>query len=95
MGFTDCIGNLGGIVVQIFLGLAVFNPTKQQSYRLAAFFSLGYVLYEFAQPVLPRGVFDWKDVYGTAIGFCLSLPMLALLWRLFPVRKAEQAIGGH
>ncbi len=95
MGLTDSIGNLGGIVVQIFLGLALFNPTKPQSYRLAGFFSLGYILYEFAQLVLPKGVFDWKDIYGTAIGFCLSLPVLALLWRLCPVSSAEQAMGGH
>lgn len=95
IGLTDCIGNLGGIVVQVFLGLSFFNPTKPQSYRLAGFFALGYILYEFAQPVLPRGVFDWKDIYGTAIGFCLSLPVLALLWRLYPVTKAEQAMGGH
>ena len=63
--------------------------------RLAGFFSLGYILYEFAQPVLPKGVFDWKDVYGTAIGLSLSLPVLALLWRLYPVTKAGQAMGGH
>ena len=35
-GLTDTIGNWGGILVQIFLGCAVINPTRQQSCRLAA-----------------------------------------------------------
>lgn len=87
-GLTDSIGNFGGIVVQIFLGLALMNATRRQSYRLATFFIVGYVLYEFAQPVLPRGVFDWNDVYGTIIGFLFSVLVLTLMWRLMPF--AEQ-----
>jgi hypothetical protein len=83
-GLTGSIGNLGGIVVQIFFGLTVVNATKKQSYLLAVFFSLGYVLYEFAQLILPKGVFDWNDIYGTAIGMGLSLMLLLILWRLFP-----------
>jgi hypothetical protein len=71
-GLADSIGNLGGVVVQIFLGLAVLNATRKQSYRLAAFFALGYVAYEFAQPYLPKGVFDWKDIYGNDRGGGLS-----------------------
>ena len=55
-----------------------------QSYRLAVFFSVGYIMYEFAQRFLPKGVFDWKDVYGTVPGLGLSLPILLALWRLFP-----------
>lgn len=83
-GLADSIGNMGGIVVQIFLSLALLNATRRQSYRLATFFALGYVLYEFVQPVLPRGMFDWKDVYGTAIGWAFSLIVLAGLWRMIP-----------
>ena len=37
-GLTDSIGNWSGIIVQIFLGLAIFNSGKKQSYTLAAFF---------------------------------------------------------
>jgi len=81
-GLTDSIGNFGGIVVQIFLGLAIMNATRRQSYRLAAFFSVGYVVYEFAQPILPRGVFDWNDVFGTIIGFVISLLVLSVIWRV-------------
>ena len=81
-GITDSVGNLGGIVVMIFLGCAAMNPTKSQSFRLAVFFSLGFVLYEFLQPILPKGVFDWKDVYGTAVGCLISIVILGGVWWL-------------
>ena len=80
-GLTDSIGNLGGIIVQIFFSAAILNPTRRQSYRLAAFLSVGYIVYEFVQPLLPKGVFDWNDVFGTVIGFCLSVIILWLIWR--------------
>ena len=83
-GLTDCIGNLGGILVMIFLGCASYNANAKQSYRLAAFFSVGFVVYEFLQPILPKGTFDWLDVYGTAIGYSLSLLVITVLWRVVP-----------
>jgi hypothetical protein len=35
LGLADTIGNLGGIVVQIFVTLATVNATRRQSYRTA------------------------------------------------------------
>ena len=81
-GLTDSIGNLGGIIVQIFLSLAIVNASRKQSFRLALFFSLGYVVYEFLQPVLPKGTFDWNDIIGTGFGYLISLLMLIVIWRL-------------
>ena len=89
-GITDSIGNLGGIVVMIFLGCAAMNPTKPQSFRLAAFYSLGFVLYEFLQPILPKGVFDWKDVYGTAVGFLIAIVILGGVWWVMKGEDHEQ-----
>ena len=86
-GLTDSIGNLGGIVVQIFAVLAVYNPTRLQGYCMAALMAAGYVAYEFAQPFLPKGTFDWYDVIGTGLGLCLSVAVLWLIWRLLPPRE--------
>ena len=33
-GLADCVGNLGGIVVQIFLTLAILNPTRKVSFSI-------------------------------------------------------------
>ena len=81
-GLTDSIGNLGGILVQIFIGCAMVNATRKQCFRISAFCSIGYVVYEFMQPILPKGVFDWNDVIGTLIGYCISLPILWVIWLL-------------
>jgi hypothetical protein len=81
-GLADSIGNLGGIVVMIFLGLSALNSTRRQSYRLAVFYSVGFVVYEFVQPFLPKGVFDLRDIYGTAVGFVISLLILTAVWRI-------------
>lgn len=82
-GFTDTIGNSGGILVQIFLSLAIINPTRSQSIRLAAFYTAGYILYEFAQPYLSKGTFDWYDVLATGVGYLISIMLLYLTWKYF------------
>ena len=60
-------------MVQIFFMLAVFNSPKEKGIRLVGFLVLGYIVYEVAQPYMPKGVFDWKDVYGTIIGGVISI----------------------
>jgi hypothetical protein len=91
-GLADSVGNLGGIVVQIFLTVAAMNSTKRQSFRIAPLLAAGYVAYEFLQPVLPKGVFDWKDVYGTLLGLCFALGVLWVIWRRF-AEEAEERDG--
>jgi len=78
-GIADSMGNLGGIIVQIFFGLTIFNSTRIKGLRLIVFFILGYILYEIAQLFLPKGVFDWKDIYGTIIGGLIGLLLFLLL----------------
>ncbi|MCD4729728.1 MAG: VanZ family protein [Bacteroidales bacterium] len=79
LGIADSIGNSGGIIVQIFFGLAIINPSRKKGLRLIIFFTLGYILYEFAQLILPKGVFDWQDVYGTLIGGVLGILIFLLI----------------
>lgn len=72
-GIADSIGNSGGIIVQIFFSLAILNSSGKKVFHVVGFIVIGYIVYEIMQPYLPRGVFDWKDVYGTLIGGILSL----------------------
>ena len=78
-GIADSIGNLGGIVVQVFISLALLNSQKSKAFNVIAFLVAGYILYEILQPYLPRGVFDWKDIYGTLIGGFVSFVVVVLL----------------
>ena len=81
-GIADSIGNSGGILVQIFFGLTIFNSSRTKGLRLIVFFTVGYNFYEIVQPYLPRGVFDWKDVYATLIGGSVGISIFLLLHRL-------------
>jgi hypothetical protein len=80
-GIADSLGNLAGIVVQVFASLTILNSQKAKVFNVIGFLVAGYILYEIIQPYLPRGVFDWKDIYGTIIGGIVSA-LLVLLLRL-------------
>ncbi len=86
-GIADSIGNSGGIIVQIFFGLAIINSTKKKGVRLIAFFTIGYILYEIIQPFLPKGVFDWQDIYGTLIGGSIGLFLFLLIQKVIKQNK--------
>ena len=85
-GIADSMGNLGGIVVQVFASLAILNSHRTKAFNVIGFLVTGYVLYEIVQPYLPKGVFDWKDIYGTIIGGIVSA-LLVLLLRLVVPRN--------
>ncbi|MCA6079114.1 hypothetical protein [Fulvivirga sedimenti] len=78
-GIADSIGNSGGIIVQIFFTMAILNSPEKKSIRVVLFLVLGYILYEIVQPYLPRGVFDWKDIYGSVIGGILAVIILLIV----------------
>jgi len=86
-GIADSIGNWGGIVVQIFFGLAILNSSYKKGFRLIGLFVIGYILYEVVQPYLPRGVFDLKDVYGTLLGGFVGLLIYLLIHALLKRNK--------
>jgi len=75
-GIADSIGNSGGIIVQIFFSLTILNSPGKKTFNVIGFLVIGYIIYEILQPYLPRGVFDWKDIYGTLIGGVISLFVL-------------------
>ena len=86
-GIADSIGNWGGIVVQIFFGLAIINSSFKQGFSVIAVATGGYILYEFAQPYLPKGTFDWLDVYGTLAGGIIALVLFFLIHKLTKQNK--------
>lgn len=81
-GLADSVGNWGGIVVQIFFGLAILNSSYKKGFRLIGLFVVGYIVYEILQPVLPRGTFDWLDIYGTLIGGAIGMILYLVINKL-------------
>ena len=78
-GIADSMGNLGGVIVQIFFSLAILNSPGKKAFNVIGFIVIGYILYEIMQPYLPKGVFDWRDIYGTLIGGVISLFLLFII----------------
>ena len=81
-GIADSIGNSGGIIVQIFFMLAILNSPRKKVFRAIGFVTVGYVIYEILQPYLPKGVFDWKDIYGTVIGGVIAFLIILLIRKI-------------
>ena len=82
-GLADSIGNAGGIMAQVFLGLVLMNSNLKQGFRVIGFLVLGYIFYEIIQPILPKGTFDWKDVYGTILGGVLAGIVFVLIQKCY------------
>jgi len=81
-GIADSIGNSGGIIVQIFLMLAFLNSPPKKVFNVIGFVTIGYIVYEILQPYLPKGVFDWNDIYGTLAGGIISVFIWLLMNKL-------------
>jgi hypothetical protein len=81
-GLADTMGNSFGAVTQIFFILAVVHSNWREGLRVIAFVVCGYIVYEFLQPVLPRGTFDVKDVVATIVGGIIAVGILWLAKRL-------------
>jgi len=88
-GVADTMGNSLGTLTQIFLYLGLANATKVESYRIIAFVTIGYVVYEVVQPILPRGTFDWKDVLATLAAGILASFLVALMHFFFPEKNSS------
>ena len=84
LGFADVIGNLLGTIVIIFFQLGIYHANQKQGVRVIALVTIGVTIYELLQPILPRGVLDWKDVISTPIAGVMSLLLLLLIHRVIP-----------
>jgi hypothetical protein len=84
LGLADVVGNLLGTVVIIFLQLGAAHATRKQGLRIIALVTGGVVVYELLQPILPRGVLDWKDVVSTVVAGGFALGLLLLVTHLIP-----------
>jgi hypothetical protein len=62
--------------------LAILNSPKNKELRVIGFIVIGYIIYEILQPFLPRGGFDYKDIYGTLIGGVIALFVLLIIQKL-------------
>jgi len=86
-GLADSVGNMGGVIAQVFLGLALMNSNLKQGIRVIGFLVIGYICYEMIQPILPKGTFDWKDIFGTLLGGLISAVIFFLIQKYYKNNK--------
>lgn len=96
-GMADVMGNLSGALAIIFFDQGFVHATRNQSLWITGLVTLGLVGYEIVQGVLPRSVFDWKDVVATLIAGGIAVGLLLILHRLFPehLPAGRQVDGGQ
>lgn len=82
-GIAGTIGNSLGTMTLMFLLLGLYNCTTIQSYRIIGSVALGIIGYEFAQTILPRGTFDWGDVFATIGAGIFSAIIVTLVHFLY------------
>jgi uncharacterized membrane protein len=77
----------------IFLLLAIRGAKlpAREALKGACGAGLGCLLYEFLQPVLGTGVFDWRDVLAVLIGFIFASSLSWLVWKQFPDKLPQAA----
>jgi len=92
-GFADVIGNLIGTSVSIFFNLAFCHATRAQGLVIIAFTTFGITIYELLQPILPKGVLDWKDVISTPIAGLGSLILFLVISRIVRDPPAEEPVA--
>jgi len=79
-GLADSVGSLGGVAVTGFLLAAIMGRTRVTSLGGAVGGAVGALVYEFLQPTLRSGTFDWNDVFAIIIGSVVALWTVWLIW---------------
>ncbi len=77
---ADTIGNFTGSIAIIFFDLAGVNPYYKIGRWLILFITLGLIVYELVQYILPgRNTCDWRDIVATIIAGFISYGLYELI----------------
>jgi hypothetical protein len=87
-GMADVMGNLSGTLAIVFFDLAATHATRAQGLRVIGLVTGGLIVYEIVQAVLPRSVFDWKDVAATLLAGAIAVGWLLILHRILPESRS-------
>lgn len=95
-GLADSIGSLGGTIVVVLLHVSLVPLKSLSIMHSGAAVVVGMVTYEFLQPYLGTGVFDWMDVFACVVGGGIALLAIKAVVGSSPARAAaEPAVVRH
>lgn len=82
---ADTIGNFTGTIAIIFFDFAGVNPKYKQGRMFLIFISLGLIVYELVQYILPgTNTCDWKDIIATLLAGLISWGIYELFNNKYP-----------
>ncbi|MCU0342873.1 MAG: hypothetical protein MUF28_03515 [Ignavibacterium sp.] len=77
----------------IFFDLAGVNPYYKIGRWLILFITLGLIVYELVQYILPgRNTCDWRDIVATIIAGFISLGLYELIYKNKTTKEAQNEI---
>jgi len=90
---ADTIGNFTGTIAIIFFDLAGINPYYKIGRWLILFITLGLIVYELVQYILPgRNTCDWRDIVATIIAGFISFGLYELIYKNKTTKEAQNEI---
>jgi hypothetical protein len=82
---ADTIGNFTGTIAVIFFNLAVSNPKYQLGRIYLFLITLGLIIYELIQFILPgKNTCDWRDIIATLIAGLISWGIYEFIFKKYP-----------
>ena len=93
---ADTIGSSGGAITAVLILPALFCRKKKGPEVLPAAIGvgIGQVVYEFLQPWMKTGLFDWYDVLAAAIGGGVGVLIVNLTLRRTSENRANKRPDG-
>ena len=89
---ADTIGNFTGTMAIIFFEIALINPEIKLGRTLIPLITIGLILYELVQYVLPgTNTCDWRDIVATVIAGLISWGICEFIFKKF--NKKEPAFS--
>lgn len=90
---ADTIGNFTGTIAIIYFDLAGVNPYYKIGRWLILFITLGLIVYELVQYILPgRNTCDWRDIVATIIAGIISFGLYELIYKNKTTKEAQNEI---
>ena len=81
---ADTIGNFTGTIAVIFFNLAVSNPKYQLGRIYLFLITLGLIIYELIQFILPgKNTCDWRDIIATLIAGLISWGIYEFIFKKY------------
>lgn len=91
LGLASSIPSFGGAIAMMFIAAATISSGRKSALSAANAMACGCLTYEFLQPLLRSGVFDWCDVLYGAVGWIVGAMALRAIIASPPLLRSNSS----